>query len=234
MKKNKVFKGILLIFCMTVITSWVYATENVHTKRVLLVIAPEQFYTDELFAPIQELGEAGIAFDIVSTTIGAINGMYFDNELVKTKQEEGFVIVKNAIYSKKTFSEIKPEQYDAISVTGGIGTIKYLWENKELRNLIVEFGKQKKIIAAICAGPVVLARAGVLKGVKATCPYDDLENGGTIGSMLSEELKKNKAEFINADVMVDEKIITANGPMASIKYGKAIVAMIKNMEKKRN
>ena len=219
MKDQRIKKIIITILCVLLLCSSILACElknkknTVTIKKILVVIAPENFYTDELFFVIQEFGKNGIAFDIVSTKNGLINGMYFDPTFVKNNPSEGYVIVKNLIKVEKIIKEINPSDYDAIAITGGAGAIQYLWEDKELHSLIQKFNNQKKIIAAICAGPIVLAKAGVLKGIKATCPIDDLKNG---------------AIFVNENIIVDGRFVTANGPLSSQEYGYKIVELLNN------
>ena len=66
-------------------------------------------------------------------------------------------------------------------------------------------------IAAICAAPaVVLGRAGLLKGHKATC-YPGFE-GDLIG-----------AEYEDRAVVADDKFVLGNGPANALVWALAIV-----------
>ena len=77
-----------------------------------------------------------------------------------------------------------------------------------------EAADQGKVVAAICAGPGILAHAGVMKGKRATA-----YRGGP-----SSALKENGATYTGKKVEVDGKFITGNGPKASSGFGRAIVA----------
>ncbi len=69
-------------------------------------------------------------------------------------------------------------------------------------------------IAAICAAPaVVLAPLGLLDGKEATC-YPGFEDA----------CKENGAIMRDVSVMPLDRLITANGPSAAIRFGLAIVA----------
>ena len=69
-------------------------------------------------------------------------------------------------------------------------------------------------IAAICAAPaVVLAPLGLLKGKEATC-YPGFE----------DECVEHGAVMRDVPVMALEKLITANGPSAALRFALAIVA----------
>ena len=59
---------------------------------------------------------------------------------------------------------------------GGMPGTLNLKEHEGLRNLIGEFDKKKKYLAAICAAPSILSELGILKGRKA-CAYPSFEEG---------------------------------------------------------
>jgi protease I len=62
-----------------------------------------------------------------------------------------------------TFSDIRPEQYDALVIPGGRAP-EYLRLNEEVIGLVRHFAENNKPIGAICHGAQVLTAAGVLKG----------------------------------------------------------------------
>jgi protease I len=64
-----------------------------------------------------------------------------------------------------TFDEVKPGDYDALVVPGGRAP-EYLRLNPRVLELVQEFHRAEKPIAAICHGAQILATAGVLKGKK--------------------------------------------------------------------
>ncbi len=74
-------------------------------------------------------------------------------------------------------------------------------------------------MGAICIAPTILAYAGVLEGKKATVWNQD--------GKQAEILTKNGAEFVDELVVVDGKIVTANGPPAAEAFGKKILEMLK-------
>jgi len=75
-----------------------------------------------------------------------------------------------------------------------------------------EAAHKRKVLAAICIAPTVLANAGVLNGVRAT-------------SFLSERDRLQQAGAIYTGVPVERAglIITGSGPMAAVPFGQAIV-----------
>jgi protease I len=62
-----------------------------------------------------------------------------------------------------SFSEVRPEQYDALVIPGGRSP-EYLRLNEDVISLVRHFAEKNKPIAAICHGAQVLTAAGVLKG----------------------------------------------------------------------
>lgn len=71
----------------------------------------------------------------------------------------------------------------------------------EMVKLVKDAFHQGKVVAAICHGGWMLSSAGILKGKKATCFFaikDDLINAG--------------ARYVDAEVVVDGKLITSRKP----------------------
>ena len=83
--------------------------------------------------------------------------------------------------------------------------LKYAWDND-------------KYVAAICAGPTVLANLGITAGMNATC-YPGCESG--MGSAIMVE---------DAAVVTDEKLITGTSAGCAIPFGLALVEVLKGEE----
>ena len=62
-----------------------------------------------------------------------------------------------------TFDDINAEDYDALVIPGGRAP-EYIRLNKKVIQIVQDFAKRNKPIAAICHGPQVLAAANILKG----------------------------------------------------------------------
>ncbi|MEI6841599.1 MAG: DJ-1/PfpI family protein [Methanomicrobiales archaeon] len=165
--------------------------------KVLIAIAPEKFRDEEFAEPIDALQKAGIAFDIASTRRGTCVGMFGARTTATL-----------------SFEEVEPEQYDGLVIVGGPGSQVHLWNDEMLVHLAKFFHKSGKVIAAICLAPVVLARAGVLKGKKATY----FENHAS-----DFEMKKGGTIIMKDPVVTDGRVITANGPLTAKEFGAAVV-----------
>jgi len=174
------------------------------TMKVLIAIAPEKFRDEELAEPVAALQKAGIGFDIVSTRRGPCTGM-LGAKAVATL----------------SFEEVDPKPYDGIIIIGGTGSQTYLWEDELLPILVKYLRDSGKVVAAICLAPVILARAGVLKGKKAT-HFDN--------PTVFREMKGGGAIVVNQPVVTDSRIITANGPAASREFADAVVKALTSVE----
>lgn len=121
-----------------------------------------------------------------------------------------------------SFSEAlrRVEEFDVFIVVGGPGCITLLNNSYALR-LIQEARKLEKLIAAICWGPRVLAKAGILKEKTVTvcCEGPDSE--------VAKEMEAAGAKFKEAPVITDGRIITAFGPQNSVEFGNEILKKLK-------
>jgi protease I len=160
--------------------------------KVLIIIAPEKFRDEEFTAPAAALQEAGIGYDVASTRRGTCRGML------------GATV--NATLSLK---EVDPKTYDGILIVGGGGAQSYLWDDDILCRMVKNFHQSARVVAAICLAPVVLARAGILKGKKATFFNSPISLG---------EMKAGGAMLVDKAVVNDSRIVTANGPAAAAEF----------------
>ncbi len=168
-------------------------------KRVVMVIAFQGFRDEEYFVPKEILESAGVEVKTASTKLGIALG-----------DDGGEARVDFLI------SEVKPENFNAVIFVGGPGCLQDL-DNDDSYRLARETVFQKKILAAICIAPVILARSGVLKEKKATVWTSPLD------TTPIKILKDNGAEYIDKNVVRDGKIITANGPSAAEEFSQKIL-----------
>ncbi len=99
---------------------------------------------------------------------------------------------------------------DAMLLPGGLPGATNLNSHRELRKILLEQYKQGKVVAAICAAPLVLGSIGVLEGKRATC-YPGFEK------------RMTGATYTQEQVTVDGNVITGKGPGASMAFGYAIL-----------
>jgi len=117
-----------------------------------------------------------------------------------------------------TVRQADAAQYDALAIAGGAGSPAHLWDSAPLLALVQAFHAAGKPVGAICLSGAVLARAGVLKGRRATAyPVPR--------ALL--ELKKAGATYVGDPVVVDGPVVTASGPEAALAFGEALLTHLR-------
>ncbi|MCM8818064.1 MAG: DJ-1/PfpI family protein [Candidatus Omnitrophica bacterium] len=167
-------------------------------RKVLMIIAFENFRDEEFLIPKNILEKNGIVVDVASLKKGIAKGML------------GAKVNVNL-----TFEEIEVKNYEGVIFVGGTGS-QTLFNNSYAIKLAQDFYKNKKIIGAICLAPGILAKSGILRGKKATC-Y----------SSTTDILKENGAIYTGKDVEIDGNIVTGNGPEAAEKFAITFLQLIK-------
>ena len=87
--------------------------------------------------------------------------------------------------------------------------------SEPLKEALLQQYREGRIVAAICAAPMVLGGLGLLKGRNATC-YPGFEPK-LIGANVTGEA-----------VEISDNVITGKGPGLVMNFGLALVAAIKN------
>ena len=162
-------------------------------KKAVLIIAEQTFRDEELFDTQAALEAAGVETVIASTKLGTCTGKLGRNA-------ESAMLVK----------DINVDDFDAIVFIGGGGAMQY-YDDPDALKAATDADARDKVVAAICIAPRILANAGLLKGISATCFESE-----------ADALKKLGAKFQIADVVADKKFITASGPHAATEFGQTI------------
>jgi 4-methyl-5(b-hydroxyethyl)-thiazole monophosphate biosynthesis len=108
---------------------------------------------------------------------------------------------------EKTIDEIDVNDYDALAIPGGFEEYGFYEEAYDERflNLIREFDKNNKLIAAICVAALPVAKSGILEGRKATTYHLNEAH-------RQKQLKEFGVEVVNEPIVVDKNIITSYCP----------------------
>ncbi len=119
------------------------------------------------------------------------------------------------------FDKIDTKDYDALAIPGGFedaGFYEDVFDERFL-NLIREFDKDGKIIAAVCAAAMPVGKSGVLSGRNATT-YD-LYDG-----FRRKQLANFGANIQDKHMVVDKNIITSTGPATGIDVSFKLLEML--------
>lgn len=127
------------------------------------------------------------------------------------------------IKADKLINDINEDDYSVLYVPGGTVGAKNLRDDERVINIVKNFANAGKIVSAICAGPIVLDKAGVLKDKKAVS-FPSIE----------PELK-NIGEYKRDELVVEDgNIITSRGAAATIYLAIKLVERIKGEEAKES
>lgn len=147
-------------------------------KKILMIVG--DYVEDyEVMVPFQALSMVGHAVHAVCPDKKAgekVRTAIHDFDGDQTYSEKpGHNFTLNA-----TFSDVRPEDYNALVVPGGRAP-EYIRLNKNVLKIVRHFADTNKPIAAICHGAQLLAAAGVLAG-KSCSAYPavapDVNNAG--------------------------------------------------------
>ncbi|XOB40523.1 MAG: DJ-1/PfpI family protein [Candidatus Nealsonbacteria bacterium] len=168
-------------------------------KKAVIIISFRNFRDAEYFIPKEILEEAGVEIKTASNKIGLAIG-----------SDGGEVNIDLLV------SDINIGEFDAVVFIGGPGCLTSL-DNEQSYNIAREAVSQNKLLASICISPVILAKAGVLEGKKATVWSSPMDKSAV------KTLEEKGVLYQTEPVVVDGKIITANGPAAAKGFGQAII-----------
>lgn len=111
--------------------------------------------------------------------------------------------------------------FDALVVPGGMGGVEAIGAEGSVREALRRFAAAGKWVAAICAGPQVLDKAGVLEGKRYTCyPGVGMENTGG-------------GERVDEPVVVDGKLVTSQGPGTAVAFALTLAECLQGFEAAR-
>lgn len=102
---------------------------------------------------------------------------------------------------------------DLLMLPGGLPGATNLNEHEEVRKAVLSQYESGKLVAAICAAPMVFGSLGIVEGKRATC-YPGFEKYLT------------GAEYTHELCTVDGNVVTGEGPAATLPYAYTLLAML--------
>jgi len=162
-------------------------------KKVVMLIASNRFRDEELFKTMEVLESKGVNVTVASKKTGILSGA-----------------LGGTVTVTMNYKDVSVNNFDAIVFVGGQGASEY-FNDEHAKKLATDFFNRGRVVAAICIAPSILANAGLLKGRQATCHASESYN-----------LRGKGVEYMNENVVVDGRLITAKGPQCSEEFGAEI------------
>jgi 4-methyl-5(b-hydroxyethyl)-thiazole monophosphate biosynthesis len=170
--------------------------------KIYLFLA-DGFEEIEALTVVDVLRRAGREVDMISVTLGEI-----------VVGAHGISVLCDKNFMNCDFGD----DPGMLVLPGGQKGALTLAEHIGLRNVLAKYAQKEWPIAAICAGPMVLGKMGLLKGRKAIC-YPGFEQYLT------------GAKIVNQSVVIDGNFITGRGPGSAFDFALAIVEFCEGKEK---
>ena len=117
----------------------------------------------------------------------------------------------------RLLDETDPDEYDCLILPGGMPGTKNLENDQRVQDLIDDFVKKDKYIAAICAAPSILIHKGLLNNRRFIC-FPGFE-----GDLMP----------VNEKAVRDGRFITGKGLGAAFEFSYLIISTLMDEEKAR-
>lgn len=121
-----------------------------------------------------------------------------------------------------TLDEALARDYDMVVLPGGQPGATHLEQDVRVRDLLQRMAASGKFLAAICAAPRVLARAGLLDGKRATA------FPGTLDAASFPAIRIDTRAVVR-----DGKILTSRGPGTAMDFALALIEALCGEDQRR-
>ncbi len=221
-------------------------------RKVLIVIANQDFFYREYFDPRQELERAGFQVTVAAGEKG----------ICRPHPNSGQTVGNGEVMADAALRDLKADNFEAILFSGGWGASSYQFAfngrydepsyngnpsiKQEANRLINEFIAQDKYVCALCNGVSVLAWARVngrspLNGKQVVAPVREAPRGiyngrpaqpscrwhpESNGARLNPAGRIGDPSTTADDVLVDGKIITGEDDPSARAMGQKIVEVL--------
>lgn len=169
-----------------------------------------------------EESEAVVPMDLLRR--GGVEVMLAGVQSLTVKSSHALTVTADCL-----LSEVAPEQVEMVFVPGGLGGVNNLLAEPCVADFLGKCFALETYVAAICAGPTVLSRLGLIDGKKAVCyptctdllPPAVYQPGETVvqdGKLLTGEAAGSAFDLGLAMLKVLKGTKTADEVRASVCY----------------
>lgn len=129
---------------------------------------------------------------------------------------------KTIIIPDSSLDKVLNDEFDLIVLPGGLPGADHLRDDDRIIQLLQKQYQKNKYVAAICAAPKALAKAGLLDNKKATAFPDILDS-----------LQLINTEITNSAIEHDGNIITSRGPGTAMDFALKLILLLTDAETKQ-
>jgi len=172
--------------------------------KILFIVPAKDFKDDEYFQTKAFMEEAGAATAICSNEDGEVTG-------------SGGKTV-HAV----SLTEPRTSEFAGVVVVGGLGSQKHLWENGLAHKALRMMERDRRPMMGLSQSSVVLAKAGLLKGRKATVP---------IGPDTLKAFKDCEVKFEKKPLVIDGDYVTTDGSEPPERAAKVLSGLVEDRRK---
>ena len=170
----------------------------------ILIVATDGFEEWELFGPREMLQKRGADVVLASLKRDPIQATIHDDP-------------GKTIRPDLTVDEAHADDFDALIIPGGVRNPDQLRMHPRVIELIREFDRQGKPIAAICHGPWLLVEADLVRGRTATS-----------WPSIRTDLRNAGANVVDEPAVTDGNIVTSRKPDDVEAFTNALIELVEN------
>ena len=168
---------------------------------MVYVLLGTGFEEIEALAPVDLLRRAGVEVK----TVGLNGKIVYGGHAI-------------GVEADMTIDELDVSDAEMIVLPGGLGGVASIRGCEKALEAVRAVHAAGKYIAAICAGPTVLADLGLLNGVQATCYPGQIPN------------MKDALVVENAACVTDGKVITGTSAGTAVPFALALIEALKGAD----
>ncbi len=140
-----------------------------------------------------------------------------DIDVVAASLGDGLEVVASRdvkLVADALWDDLDLTSFAAIALPGGMGGTRAMQADERVLQALRDFDGQGKLVAAICAAPLVLQSAAVIKGRRVTCHPG-----------VTDELE---SDYTAERVVEDGHLITSQGPGTAMEFSLALIRRLVN------